>query len=240
MAEEDRQAPLAMDFRVCYPKRRIEGISKEWAPGGVHSFFLPRNVSTMSASPPDTTPLTTATSGRASWSPSRHFEALLDPILSSLGYELVLVDWTASGRHRKMIVYADRPEGFTLDDCSRLSPILSAALDAAELDPQTPEFGELLGPPYVLEVSSPGLDRPLSRRGHYAQFLGHKATIRTSVSLTPESSQKVFHGQIVGVEPDANDPADDHRGTISLQAEDGPIHKISLGLVRRANLVYED
>jgi len=172
--------------------------------------------------------------------PARRLEALLDPFLDSLGYELVHVEWTASGRHRKLIVYADRSGGLTLDDCARLSPLLSAALDAAEADPATPEFASLLGPPYVLEVSSPGLDRPLSRRSQFARFIGHKATIRTSAPLHAESNQRTFHGRITAVEPDAHAPTDEHRGSVTLTAEDGPVHCISLALVRRANLVYED
>jgi len=194
----------------------------------------------------------------AAMPPAHRLEVVVEPLLQSMGYELVHVEWTASGRHRKVQLFIDRrhgvegervagdpvegeheDRGFGLDDCARLSPILSAALDAAEVDPATPDLGVLLGVPYVLEVSSPGLDRPLSRGSQFERFIGHKATVRTHTPLRPESNQRTFHGRITKFDRDGEAPGDEHRGEVELTAEDGHVYAISLALVRRANLVYE-
>lgn len=166
-------------------------------------------------------------------------EAIVEPVLASLGYELVHLEWSGSGRHRRLQVFVDHPEGFGLDDCTRLSPILSTALDAAEADAQTPELGRLLQAAYTLEVSSPGLDRPLSRLSHFRRFIGSRATVRTRAPVEAGSNQKTFHGRITAARPDPQQPENDRMGVVELAADDGPLHHISLAQIRRANLVYE-
>lgn len=167
-------------------------------------------------------------------------ESVIERVVQTMGYELVLVEWSSSGRHRRLRVFLDHPDGIGLDDCTRLSPIISNALDAAEADPATPEVARLLDGAYVLEVSSPGLDRPLVRRSHFERFVGHRATVRTAAPLYPGANQRNFHGVIAGVEPDPSDPDDDRAGIVCLDVpEDGAAHRIPLALVHRANLVYE-
>ena len=122
-----------------------------------------------------------------------------------------------------------------------MSGVLSNALDAAEADPETPELAALLSQPYTLEVSSPGVDRPLVRLSHFARFVGGRAVVRTFHPLPGQGSadQRTFHGRIVGTEVDAADPGDDRRGTVLLRSLDSDtIYKISLADIRRANLVY--
>lgn len=128
----------------------------------------------------------------------------------------------------------------TLDDCARLSPILGNALDAAEHgdDASSASLRALLDAPYVLEVSSPGVERPLSRRSQFDLHKGARATVRTHAPLDPATPQKTFHGRIVDTAP-GSDPDDDRDGRVSLVAEDGAVHEIPLSLIRRANLVYE-
>jgi ribosome maturation factor RimP len=150
-----------------------------------------------------------------------------------------MLEWSASGRHRKLRAYIDRPGGIALDDCTRMSPVLSNALDAAEVDPETPELGALLQAPYVLEVSSPGLDRPLRRRSHFSQFVGRRATVRTVAPVDPDATQRTFHGRIEHAQPDPDHPGDEHRGTLVLRSDEGHLHIVPLTLIRRANLVYE-
>lgn len=199
-------------------------------------------------------------------------EAVLEPVLVTLGYELVHLEWTATGRTRKLQVFVDRPAGnpaggIDLEDCARLSPILGNALDAAEVadaavrgaetaagaetdagaeaaDPHAVRFGgalaRLLHAHYVLEVSSPGLERPLSRRSHYARFLGRLCRVRVFAPLSGDDAQRNFHGRIEAVEPDPGDPNDDRSGTVTLRDPDGGHeHRIPIDRVRRARLVYE-
>lgn len=184
-------------------------------------------------------------------------EQVIEPVLATLGYELVHLEWTATGRTRKLQVFVDHPDGFSLDDCTRLSPIIGNALDAAEIADQpggsrdqdrdgdgAPGFGgelaRLLSAPYVLEVSSPGLERPLSRRSHYARFIGRLCRLRVFSPLGSDDAQRNFHGRIEAAEPDPDKPQDDRSGTVTLRDPDGgQEHRIPIERVRRARLVYE-
>jgi ribosome maturation factor RimP len=164
----------------------------------------------------------------------------IEPVIEAMGYELVHLDWSSSGARHKLQVFVDGPDGIGLDDCTRLSPIISNALDAGEAaDPAGP-LARLLGGAYVLEVSSPGLDRPLSKRSQFERFAGQRARIRTFEPLHSGSDQRTFHGRIGTVEADPADPDDDRMGTVVLTDQDsGTPVRISLSLIRRAHLVYE-
>ncbi|MCX4244632.1 ribosome maturation factor RimP [Paraliomyxa miuraensis] len=179
-------------------------------------------------------------------------EAVLEPVLHTLGFELVHVEWSVSGRHRKLQVFIDHPDGVDLDDCARCSPILGNALDASEVadaadpagasasGPYSGELARLLEAPYVLEVSSPGLERPLSRRSHFARYLGRLCKLRVFSPLGSGDSQRNFNGRIEAVTPDPQRPNDDRSGTVTLRDPDGGHeHQIPLDRVRRARLVYE-
>ncbi|MCY0990161.1 ribosome maturation factor RimP [Nannocystis sp. ILAH1] len=171
----------------------------------------------------------------------RLLEAAVEPVARAMGFEVVLIEWAGGRGGRIARVYLDHPNGVSLDDCSRMSGVLSNALDAAEADPETPELTALLSLPYTLEVSSPGVDRPLARLSHFARHVGGRAVVRTFHPLAGQGSadQRTFHGRIVGTEVDAADPADDRRGTVLLRSLDSDtIYKISLADIRRANLVY--
>jgi len=187
----------------------------------------------------DETPLREAATGSMEGSPADQIAAVIEPVVGAMGYELVHLEWHASGTHRRLQVYLDHPDGFALDDCTRLAPIVSNALDAADADPKLPEITRILNGAYTLEVSSPGLDRPLTKRRHFARFVGERATVRTISPLSEDSKQRVFHGRIAGVEPDPAKPDDDRHGIVQLSDDDGSLHRIPLALLRRANLIYE-
>ncbi len=170
----------------------------------------------------------------------RLLEDAVEPVARAMGYEVVLLEWLGGRGGRIARIYLDHPNGISLDDCTRMSRIFSNALDAAEADPQMPALAALLAQPYTLEVSSPGVDRPLVRLSHFARCVGGRAVVRTRTPLVPGSDQKTFHGHIVGTEVDPAQPEDDRRGTVLLRALDSDtIHPISLANVKRANLVYE-
>lgn len=189
-------------------------------------------------------------------------EQIGTPVADALGYEIVLVEFAGSGRRRILRVYIDRPaEEATVgvDDCAQFSRALSNALDAAEAAAEAAEpiiaAGEVLGArvrsvlgaPYTLEVSSPGVDRPLTRRVHFERVLGqrikvrcHEPPLRSSAGDETGSEQRTFYGRLDTVVADPARPDEPRAGFITIQPEDRnePL-RLQLAQVQRANLVYE-
>jgi ribosome maturation factor RimP len=90
--------------------------------------------------------------------------AIIEPVVTAAGYELEGVDVTPAGRRRLVRVVVDGDDGVSLDDVAEVSKAVSAALD---------DHDGMLGPaPYVLEVSSPGVDRPLTTPRHWRRAIG--------------------------------------------------------------------
>jgi ribosome maturation factor RimP len=116
--------------------------------------------------------------------------AVVEPVLQGLGYRLVRA--TVSGRNGCTVqVMAERPDGtMTVDDCEAVSHAISPALDVA--DP--------VRSAYHLEVSSPGIDRPLVRLEDFSRWAGHVAKIAME---TPLDGRKRFRGTLLGVEGEA-------------------------------------
>ena len=116
--------------------------------------------------------------------------AIAEPVLSGFGYRLVRVH--VSGRDGCTVqIMAERPDGtFSIEDCEAASRALSPALDVED-----PIRGG-----YRLELSSPGIDRPLVRRSDFARHIGHEAKIEMAAML---EGRKRFRGEIVGVEAEA-------------------------------------
>jgi len=106
-----------------------------------------------------------------------------------LGYELLGVEYLAQGRHSVLRIYIDSPDGINLDDCERASRQVSAVLDVDD-----PLKGQ-----YTLEMSSPGLDRPLFTAEHFTRFIGHEVKLRLH---SPLEGQRRFKALIKGVEGD--------------------------------------
>lgn len=94
---------------------------------------------------------------------------LLETTLAGLGYELV--DMERSGKGRMMRVFIDKPGGINLDDCAKVSNHLGRVLTVENVDYER------------LEVSSPGLDRPLKQERDFARFAGQKARVKLRVPL---------------------------------------------------------
>jgi len=230
---------------------------------GVPLFFFapPETAAVRMSSSPDQTPTDAPTSAPEAppasakvVRPAELLEGVLAPVVEAMGYELVHTEFSGSGKHRRLVVYLDRqapevseaPEaddepgtGFSLADCTKMSPIVSSTLDAAEADPSA-AVAQVLKAPYVLEVSSPGIDRPLSKLSHFRRHLGGLAKVTTFAPLDAGSTQKNFNGRIEDVQPAAHAPQDDRAGTVTLVDPDGGArHLISLDQIRRANLVYE-
>lgn len=143
---------------------------------------------------------------------------LIAPTLNDMGFELVQV--MVMGAHRKTVqVMAepiDRARGMTVDDCAEISHAVSAVLDVAD-----PIAGA-----YSLEVSSPGIDRPLTRADDYARFAGLEAKVEVD---RPIEGRKRFTGILRGTEGDE----------VVLEAPEGA-YRLSLARIRRAKLVLND
>ncbi len=108
------------------------------------------------------------------------------PIVDSLGYELIDVEYLAGGNRAKLRLFIDKEGGVTLDDCEKASRYIGYALDVEDPMPT----------PYVLEVSSPGLDRPLKKPSDYERYKGRLVKIKTKV---PINNQMVFIGRLSGI-----------------------------------------
>lgn len=130
--------------------------------------------------------------------------ALIEPEAQALGFELVRVRMTGGKSDPTLQVMAERPDTrqLTIDDCADLSRRLSDALDAAEAAGRDPIDGA-----YRLEVSSPGIDRPLTRLKDYADWAGHEARLTLAA---PVEGRKQLIGVLGGV--DGEEVAIDVRG----------------------------
>jgi len=133
--------------------------------------------------------------------------AMLEPSLDALGYELVGVEYTAQGKHSVLRIYIDSPTGVDVDDCQKASQQISGVLDVEE-----PLSGQ-----YTLEVSSPGVERPLFNAAHYERFTGERAEVRMH---TPINGQRKFLGQLAGVEDDKVLLNLDNEESVSLSLAD--------------------
>lgn len=111
---------------------------------------------------------------------------LLEPGVTALGFELVDVELAGSGHNTILRVYIDGPNGITVDDCADVSYQLSAILDVED-----PISGE-----YALEVSSPGLDRPLVKAEDFARCIGETIKVRL---FAPQQGRKNFKGNLLQV-----------------------------------------
>lgn len=116
---------------------------------------------------------------------------LVERTVAPMGYEVVGVELAGSGtRGRLLRVYIDQEEGITLDDCTAVSHQLSAVLDVE--DP--------IRDHYTLEVSSPGLDRPLFTAAHFERFAGHPVRIRLARMI---DKRRKLSGVLRGLRGDA-------------------------------------
>ncbi|MBA4012917.1 MAG: ribosome maturation factor RimP [Phenylobacterium sp.] len=116
---------------------------------------------------------------------------LLDPVAEAAGYEIVRLRLMGGEETRRLQIMAETPEGdMVVEDCARLSRAISEVMDAAD-----PIAGE-----YTLEVSSPGVDRPLTRLKDFENYDGFEARIELD---RVAEGRKRFRGVLAGVEGDA-------------------------------------
>jgi len=145
----------------------------------------------------------------------RAVEQLLSPVAEDLGYELVDVQLHTDRGRRVFRVLVDRPGGITLDECTRLSREMSPHLEVADPIPGA----------YVMEVSSPGVQRPLRRAEDFERFRDQRVVVLTREAV---EGRKTFRGINRGMDDEGNLTVDD--------AETKRSYTVSLDQVRKANL----
>lgn len=142
-------------------------------------------------------------------------QAIVEPAVVALGYELLGLEYQRYGNSSLLRLYIDGPAGIGIDDCESVSRQVSAVLDVED-----PIDGE-----YRLEVSSPGLDRPLFKPAHYEAQLGK--TLKLKLHL-PLNGRRNFKGTLKAVTAQG------------LELElDGQVFRISFSSIDKANLVAE-
>jgi len=141
---------------------------------------------------------------------------LAEQIAAAVGMEVVLVEIKGDGNHSVVRTFIDKPGGVSLEDCERFSKRLSVSLDVEDWIPYR----------YILEVSSPGVNRPLTKEADFQRFGGKNAKVRTRL---PYEGQRSFKGKIVGVT----------EGRLELEIAPGKQIGIALVDIEKASLIAE-
>lgn len=146
---------------------------------------------------------------------------IVQPILDSMQLELVDIEFVRLGRESALRLFIDKDGGVTLDDCADVSRELSAILDVEEI----------ISVNYTLEVSSPGLDRPLKKAQDYERYAGRLVKIRTYEPFPDDAGnkRKTFLGTLEGLAG----------GSVRITLKEGQTASIPLERIAKANLEFE-
>jgi ribosome maturation factor RimP len=141
--------------------------------------------------------------------------ALITPSLEALGYELWGIEYLPAGKHSTLRIYLEKPGGVTVDDCAQASHQISAIMDVEEP----------ISNAYMLEVSSPGLDRQLFKPEQYEAYKDGQVQVRTSL---PVLGRRKFKGKMLEVTEQG----------IVVEV-DGEEYEIPFDTIEKANVVPE-
>ncbi|MGA9522463.1 MAG: ribosome maturation factor RimP [Myxococcaceae bacterium] len=145
--------------------------------------------------------------------------SLAEPLIAAEGLELVDLEYVREPGGWVLRIFIDKPGGRVgLDECSTVSHALDPALDVEEIIPQE----------YSLEVSSPGLNRPLRKPEHFKRVLGQKVKVKTFGPIG-EPPRKNFTGALQAVETDA----------VVVDVEGGGVYRIPIRDIAKAHLEFE-
>ena len=140
-------------------------------------------------------------------------EDLVMPIVEKYGFELVDVEYVKEGGNFYLRAYVDKPGGITVDDCETVSREFSDKLDEANFIDEA----------YIMEVSSPGLGRPLKKEKDFKRSMGEEVEIRT---YRPINREKEFYGVLTAY--------DENSVTIDCEGEEKIFQKADIALIRLA------
>ncbi|MFQ5911637.1 MAG: ribosome maturation factor RimP [Nitrospinota bacterium] len=144
---------------------------------------------------------------------------IVDPVVEDEGLELVELEFVQQGGRWVLRIYMDKPGGVQLEDCERVSRRVSPVLDVEDPIPHR----------YVLEVSSPGIPRPIRRAHDFERFCGQRARIELTL---PVRGRKRYSGKLAGVSGGA-------APEVALKLEGGEVVRLSLAQIKRARLEEE-
>ena len=115
--------------------------------------------------------------------------ALIEPVVAAMGFELWGIDHLSQGKNSRLVIYIERESGVSVEDCADISRQVSAVMDVEDPIP-----GE-----YRLEVSSPGMARPLYSLDQFTRFQGHHVALKLRTAF---DGRRKYQGLLVGVEGD--------------------------------------
>jgi ribosome maturation factor RimP len=147
----------------------------------------------------------------------RRIEDIVAPTIVGMGYELVRVAMSKGGGTLQIMIEPADGRAMDVESCATVARALSAVLDVEDPIPSS----------YTLEVSSPGIDRPLTRAKDYARWAGHLARLETA---QPIEGRRRFKGTLLGLEGDV----------VKLRLDDGQETDVPLSVVTRAKLEMTD
>lgn len=145
----------------------------------------------------------------------RGITSIVKPVIEAMGYECWGIQFSAHGRRALLRVYIDHVNGISLDDCSAVSEQLSGVLDVESV----------INRSYTLEISSPGVERPLLEHSQYRRYIGARIKVQCYTAI---SGRKRIAGVLEAISDEM----------IRLKADDTHI-EIPFVEIRRANLLYE-
>jgi ribosome maturation factor RimP len=144
---------------------------------------------------------------------------LLEPIIAREGFDLAEVEWAREGPAWVLRLYVDRPGGVTIDHCQELSRIVEPVLDVEDF----------IEPAYNLEVSSPGVDRPLRKPSDFDRFAGQRVHVKTFAPVEAVGGpRKNWTGTLRGFRD----------GAVEIDV-DGTLHRVPHGKIAKAHLEYD-
>ena len=144
---------------------------------------------------------------------STELENMIRPAVEASGFEFWGLEYLSQGKHSVLRVFIDHEDGISVDDCAEVSHQVSGVLDVED-----PIKGL-----YNLEISSPGMDRPLFNEQQFARYIGEDVEVKVSVPL---NGRRKFKGTIEQVEG----------GVLSLQV-DGEVYEINCQQIDKAHLI---
>jgi ribosome maturation factor RimP len=147
---------------------------------------------------------------------------LVAPIIVDQDLELVDVEFKREGHAHYLRIFIDKPGGVTIDDCQKISRECEVVLD----------IEDIIRTQYVLEVSSPGLDRPLKKKEDYVRFQGRLVKIKTFRAI---QEQKKFLGHLQGITEEKTDSP----SVVTIVSSDGEEIQIPYELIASARLEVE-
>jgi ribosome maturation factor RimP len=159
--------------------------------------------------------------GIAQESVAERARQLLEPVLARDGYDLVEVEWQREGGAWVLRLYIDKPGGIGVDDCQAASRLVETILDV----------DDFIEPAYSLEVSSPGLERPMRKPEDFKRFAGQRAKIKAFgpiESATGLPPRKQWTGTLCGFAS----------GTVEIVV-DGKVHRVPVDRIAKAHLEYD-